>query len=77
MAIRSQAPRRFLLETSQAIYEKGALRQVIVEAQDGFAVLRLRGSKTSFAIPWNAVFRAAAKEAAEREWKARRAEFEL
>ena len=48
MAIRSQAPRRFLLATSQAVYEKGTLRQVILEAQDGFAVLRLKGSKTSF-----------------------------
>lgn len=77
MASRSQAPRRFLLPTSQAVYEKGALRQVIVEAQDGFAVLRLKGSAASYAIPWNAVFHLAVTQDAERKARARRAEYEL
>jgi hypothetical protein len=40
---RFQPKRRFLLQTSQAVFESGALRQVVVEAQDGFAVLRLKG----------------------------------
>jgi len=59
------------------VYEKKALRQIIVEARDGFAVLRLRGSKTEYAIPWNAVFRLAANEAAERELRQRRSQYEL
>jgi hypothetical protein len=43
--------RKHILETSQAVFEEGALRQVIAEAQDGFVVLRLRGLKTSFPLP--------------------------
>jgi hypothetical protein len=43
---------KFSLKTSQAVFEAGALRQVIAEVQDGFVVLRLRGLSTSFAIPW-------------------------
>jgi hypothetical protein len=69
-----QSQRRFLLETSQAVFEGGALRQVIAEAQDGFIVLRLRGLKTGFAVPWGAVYHLAAAQAAEREFRARRAE---
>lgn len=69
--------RRFLLETSQAVCEKGSPRQVIIEAHDGFAVLHLRGLKTSFPIPWNAVYHLAAAQAAERELRARRAEIGL
>ena len=65
MACRTQFPRRFLLATSQAVYEEGALRQVVVEAQDGFA------------IPWNAVYHLAATQAAERELRARRAQLGL
>ena len=77
MATRNQTPRRFLLATSQAVYEKGALRQVVVEAQDGFAVLRLKGSTASYAIPWNSVFHAAVAQDAERRARARRAQYEL
>lgn len=62
------------LETSQAVFEDGALRQVIAEMQDGFVVLHLRGLKTSFAIPWGAVYHLAAAQAAERELRVRRAE---
>jgi hypothetical protein len=71
---RSQPPRRFLLETSQAVFEDGGLRQVIVEAQDGYAVLRLRGLKNGFAVPWEAVYHLAAAQSAERELKARKAQ---
>lgn len=70
----SPTKRRFALETSQAVFEGGALRQVIAEAQDGFVVLRLRGLKTSFAVPWGAVYHLAAAKAAERELRARKAE---
>jgi hypothetical protein len=34
---------KFSLKTSQAVFEAGALRQVIAEVQDGFVVLRLLG----------------------------------
>lgn len=64
---RVQPPRRFVLQTSQAICEQRALRQVIVEAYDAFAVLRLKGLQPAFPIPWSAIYRMAAKEHAERE----------
>lgn len=66
---------RFVLETSQAVFEGGAMRQVMVEAQDGFAVLRLKGLGESYDVPWSTVYRLAAMQAAERELKARRAKF--
>lgn len=73
----SPSQRRFLLATSQAICEKGELRQVVVEAQDGFAVLRLRGSKEAHSVPWSVVYHLAAAQTAERELRARRAELGL
>ena len=70
----TQPRRRFLLETSQAVFEAGALRQVIAEAKDGYVVLRLKGLKSGFAVPWGAVYHLAAAQAAERELRARKAE---
>jgi hypothetical protein len=72
MARGTQSPQRLLLQTSQAVFEKGALRQVIVEVRDGYAVLRLRGMKDGLPIPWTSVYHLAAAQAAERELRARR-----
>jgi hypothetical protein len=71
---RVQPRQRFLLETSQAVFEEGALRQVTVEAQDGYVVLRLRGLESGFAVPWGAVYHLAAARAAARELKMRQAQ---
>ncbi len=73
MARSLEPRRRFLLATSQAVCEEGALRQVIVEASDGFALLRLKGLKEAFAVPRGAVYHLAAAQAAEREAHSRRA----
>ena len=73
MAKLPQSRRRFTFETSQAVFEKGALRQVVVEAQDGFVVLRLKGMKQGFAVPWGAVYHLAAAQEADRELRARKA----
>jgi hypothetical protein len=73
VAIRLQPKPRFFLPTSQAVFEDGALRQVTVEAQDGYAVLRLKGLKEEFPIAWGAVYHLARAQATERELKARRA----
>lgn len=73
MAKSVQPKRRFLLQTSQAVFESGALRQVTVEAHDGFAVLRLKGAAEAYPVPWGAVYHLAAAQAAERELKARKA----
>ncbi len=74
MAKRVQPRQRFFLETSQAVFEAGALRQVTVEAQDGYAVMRLKGLKLEFVVPWGAVYRLAAVRAAERELRDRKAQ---
>jgi len=72
----AQPPLRFALQTSQAVFEDGAMRQVMVEARDGYATLRLKGSDKSYTIPWGAVYHAAASRASERELQARRASVE-
>lgn len=74
MAKPPQSQRRLVLKTSQAIFEKGALRQVIAEVYDGFLVLHLGGQEASYPVPWGAVYHLAAAQAAERELKARKAE---
>jgi hypothetical protein len=67
---------KFSLKTSQAVFEAGALRQVIAEVQDGFVVLRLRGLSTSFcySVGRRAVYHLAAATDAERVLRARKAE---
>lgn len=65
-------PRRQLIATSQAVFEDGALQQVIAEVQEGFVVLRLKGAARGFA-PWGAIYHLAVAQEAERELRARRA----
>lgn len=77
MAKPPQSQRRLILKTSQAVFEKGALRQVIAEVHDGFIVLHLGGQEVSYPVPWGAVYHLATVQAAERELKARRAELGL
>jgi hypothetical protein len=74
---RTQPRRRFFLQTSQAVFEKGALRQVTIEAQDGYAVLRLKGMEGSFPIPWGTVYRLAAAQATKRELHARKSQIDF
>ena len=74
MAKPSPTRRRFLLETSQVVFEAGALRQVIVEAQDGYVVLRLKGRREALSVPWGAIYHLAAARAAQRQLRLRRAE---
>lgn len=73
MTRRVQPARRFFLQTSQAVFEKGALRQVTVEAQDGFAVLRLKGLPESYPVPWGAIYHLAVAEKLEQDYNARKA----
>jgi hypothetical protein len=74
---RTQPRRRFFLQTSQAVYEEGAVRQVTVEAQDGYAVLRLKGMEDSYPIPWGTVYHLAAAQAAKRELHARKSRIDF
>lgn len=69
-----QSRPRIALETSQVVSEGGALRPVLIEVQDGFVLLRLRGQKASYAVPWGAVYHLAVAHEAERELRTRRAQ---
>ncbi len=73
----SASRRRFLLETSQVVFESASLRQVLAEVQEGFVVLRLRGLKSCYPVPWGAIYHLAVAQAAERELRARKAEIGL
>jgi hypothetical protein len=68
---------RFLLQSSQAVFERGAIRRIVVEAHDNFAVLRLKGLKNDYAIPWSTIYRFAQAQVAERALKAQKAELGL
>lgn len=68
---------RFLLQTSQAVFEGGSMRRVIVEVQDEFAVLRLKGAAKIYVVPWSTLYRFAETQDAERELKAKKAQLGL
>ena len=69
--------RRFLLQSSQAVFECGSMRRVVIEAHDNFAVLRLKGLQGDYAVPWSMIYRFAQAQIAERALKAAKAELGL
>lgn len=69
--------RRFLLQSSQAVFERGAMRRIIVHAHDNFVVLRLKGMENDYSIPWSTIYRFAQAQVAERALKARKAQLGL
>ena len=63
--------------TADEVRERGSYRKIIVEAKPGFAVLRASGLRTSYTIPWAAVWSMAVKaavaaEKAEKKSRAKR-----
>jgi len=69
--------RRFLLQTPQSVFERGAIRRITVEAHDNFVVLRARGLANDYALPWSTIYRFAQAQIAERALKAQKAELGL
>ncbi len=65
---------RLRFTTSDEQREQGKYRRVMVEALPGCAVIRLSGLRTSYTIPWSAVYSLAVKAAvaSERAEKARK-----
>ena len=68
---------RFLLQSTQSIFERGAARRVTVEAHDNFVVLRLKGLQNDYAVPWGTIYRFAQAQAAERALRVRKAQLGL
>ena len=60
----SQRKSKLIFETGDTVRERGRRREVVVEANDTFAVVRLKGTRTRYAIEWSAIYTAAAKLAA-------------
>ena len=48
-----------------------------IEAHDNFAVVKLRGLKNDFAVPWSTIYRFAQAQIAERALKAQKAQLGL
>jgi hypothetical protein len=69
--------RRFLLQSTQAVFERGAVRPLIVEAHDSFVVLRLKGMQNDYSVPWTTIYRFAQAQVAERALRARKAQLGL
>ena len=69
--------RRFTFQTKQAVFVRGSMRKVIVEAHDNFAILRAQGLENDYAIPWATIYRFAQAQLAERALKAQKAELGL
>jgi hypothetical protein len=57
---------KLAIETADTVYEQGAYRPVLVEAHPLHATVRLKGTRSSYDIPWGAVWSMAVKAEAER-----------
>jgi hypothetical protein len=58
---------KLIFETSDQVRERGAYRQVVVEARPSYAVLRLKGLRTSFQLCYGTAYQMAARFEAERK----------
>jgi len=56
---------RTVFETGSAIRERGRLRPIVVEAHNSFATLRLKGTRKSFTLTYDAMYSLAAKQEAD------------
>lgn len=64
MTALSQRKSKLIFETGDTVRERGRRREVIIEAEDTYAFVRLKGTRTRFMIEWSAIYTAAAKLAA-------------
>lgn len=54
---------RLNFKTSDAVWERGKHREVVIEARPRTCTVRLAGMRTSFTIEWSAIHSLAAKMA--------------
>jgi len=52
---------RLTFETADTIRERGKLREVVVEAHPGYAVIRLKNTRKRFELSWGGMYQIAAK----------------
>jgi hypothetical protein len=64
MTALSQRKSKLTFETGDTVRERGRSREIIIEAENTFAYVRLKGTRTRFMIEWSAIYSAAAKLAA-------------
>lgn len=65
MTTLSSRKTKLVFETSDAIRERGRLREVVIEAQPYYALVRLKGTRKAFPISYGAIYHAAARIASE------------
>lgn len=58
---------RLIFTTCDTVRERGKLREVVIQAEPYFALVRLAGTRTSYPISYAAIFHAAARIKAEQE----------
>lgn len=67
-----QRKTKLVFETSDRVRERGAWRQVVVEAKPGYALLRLKGLRTAFPLCYGTAYQQAQRIEAERSRAAKR-----
>lgn len=65
---------RLTFETSDVIRYRGKLREVVIEASEYTASVRLKGTRQRFEISWAGVYNHAVKVAVERQRAERKAQ---
>jgi len=60
----SERKSKLVFATSDHIRDRGKLRAVVIEATPYAAMVRLQGTRTSFTLPYSAIYHLAARLAA-------------
>lgn len=64
---------KLIFQTADAVRERGRLREVVIEAHPGYAMVRLAGMRTAYPISYAGIYNAAVRIAVERERAERKA----
>ena len=57
---------KLVFETCGLVRERGKYRQVVIQAEPHYAIIRLKGTRTTFPISYEAIYHHAAKIQSER-----------
>lgn len=70
----AQCKTRLIFETDDFIFERGQNRQIVIDARPSYCLMRLKGQRRQLAVPYAAMYNAAARfiADAERRQKAER-----
>jgi hypothetical protein len=52
---------KLTFESADLVREQGRFREVVVEARPEYAILRLKGLRTGYSVPWSAIWSMAVK----------------